>query len=106
MLMIPSPVRPSISKFLIRNPCLLSSRDFYSLMPYICLMEEVQRLKDYFNSVEIPKGKIKINRWLTSLDLKSTISAYLNKAESGGRFYDTAILRLQEIEGFLKERNN
>jgi len=67
-------------------------------------MEEIQRLRDFFNSVEIPKGEIRINRWLTSLDLRSTISAYLNKAEIGSIFYQPAILRLQEIEGFLKER--
>ena len=69
-------------------------------------MEEIQRLKDYFNSVEIPKGKIKINRWLTSLDLRSTITAYLNKAEIGSVFFHPAIQRLQEIEAFLKEKNS
>lgn len=69
-------------------------------------MEEVQRLRDYFNSVEIPKGKVKINSWLTSLDLRSTISAYLNKAEIGSIFYGPAIQRLQEIEGFLKEKGS
>lgn len=71
---------------------------------YICRMEEIQRLREFFNSVEIPTGKIQINAWSTTPDLKTTIEAYLYKAEIGSIFYGPAIQALQGIEKLLREK--
>ncbi|QES88851.1 DUF6965 family protein [Rhizosphaericola mali] len=68
-------------------------------------MAELERLKSYFESVQIPKGEFRINAATVSHNLEKSINTMLLRAgeNAGNPTYKGSIVGLQEIEAVLKE---
>lgn len=67
-------------------------------------IQETARLKEYFATAVLPKGRIQINSYYTSSDLQYTVDSFFLKLDNG-RVFEGVISELQVIEQFLKEKN-
>lgn len=67
---------------------------------------EIDRLENFFASIVLPIGALKLNNWTTVTDLAGCIDRGLqySKANNGNRIFYPYLKDLQEIEKFLSPK--